>query len=117
MSSAVAGHALNAGVSHAKAVVASYARVDFLRPHFDVAPRDVRARLLASLVPRIRRGRLVGESARGGAEERDGVEGLRVGDLDVGRWSLAYGRWPMVARLSSLAWTLASGLWPVISGL
>ena len=46
---------LKAGSARATSFVSSYARIDLLRPYFDVEPADIRARLLVSLWPRYTR--------------------------------------------------------------
>jgi hypothetical protein len=42
----------DAGSAQMKQAYNTYARIDYLRPYFDVEPKTVRNRLLQSLVPR-----------------------------------------------------------------
>ncbi|EDQ85501.1 uncharacterized protein MONBRDRAFT_29151 [Monosiga brevicollis MX1] len=47
----VAANMFEAGKQSAESVYSSYARIDLLRPYFDVEPADIRYRLLKSLWP------------------------------------------------------------------
>jgi len=47
----VAANVLSAGKERAQHLVSNYARLDLLRPLFDVEPADIRSRLVASLWP------------------------------------------------------------------
>eukprot|EP00051_Salpingoeca_urceolata_P027066 m.479896 g.479896 ORF g.479896 m.479896 type:complete len:259 (-) comp21628_c0_seq1:205-981(-) len=49
----LAGNVLHAGTESAQKLYKSYARIDLLRPYFDVEPSDVANRLLQSLRPRL----------------------------------------------------------------
>jgi hypothetical protein len=51
---------LSAGKERAQTLVNSYARLDLLRPYFDVEPADIRSRLIASLWPQFSRQPQVG---------------------------------------------------------
>eukprot|EP00053_Salpingoeca_punica_P005194 m.53068 g.53068 ORF g.53068 m.53068 type:complete len:270 (+) comp13126_c0_seq1:148-957(+) len=48
----IADNVLKAGTQSAKSFFDTYARIDLLRPYFDVEPIEIRARLLHSLYPR-----------------------------------------------------------------
>ena len=51
VATAVAGNVLKGGAASAQKFYSNYARIDLLRPYFDVEPAEVKQRLLRSFVP------------------------------------------------------------------
>ncbi|EGD72952.1 hypothetical protein PTSG_04683 [Salpingoeca rosetta] len=55
LTAAVGTQVLKSGSESASRLVSTYGRIDLLRPYFDLDPKDLRQRLLASIWPRFAR--------------------------------------------------------------